>query len=88
MEGAVFAIILALSVIALCQVPVWYGCFRKKFLKFEIGSYFYVFSSAERLVTASLIICLSPGFVAAGVAAVPLLAETLLIAVRKPYVLG
>jgi hypothetical protein len=46
MVGAVFAIALTLSVIALCKEPNWYGCFRKKFFKFEISSYLYVFSSA------------------------------------------
>jgi hypothetical protein len=88
LAGVVFTIILVVSVIASVAAPAWYGCFRKKFIKFELASHFYVFSSAERMVTATVIVFLSPGMIAAGFVAVPLLAEAILIVVKRPYVLG
>jgi hypothetical protein len=72
--GSVFAIILVVSTISSVVIPAWYGCFSKKFLKFELSSHFYVFSSIERVITAAMIVFLSPGMVASGVVAVPLLA--------------
>ena len=75
-------------VIASYVYPVWFGSFKKKFRKFHISQYFYVFSSIERLVTAALIVCLSPGMMAAGSVSAVFLIETIFIAVNKPYVLG
>jgi hypothetical protein len=88
MAGGLFGLAMVVSVIASCRAPEWYGCFRKKFFKYEVSQYFYAFSSAERLGTASLIVLLSPGCFAAGAAMVPLLAESIFIIVKKPYVLG
>jgi hypothetical protein len=85
--GAVYTIFLVISVILSHVRPVWYGCFKKKFYKFEVSQYFYAFSSAERLATAAVIILLSPGPLAAGLAAAPLLFEAVFMVVKIPYVL-
>ena len=86
--GIVFAALLLIWVILSMKYPIWFGSFKKKFLKFEISQYFYVFSSSERLITAILIICLSPGCIAAGVLAGIFAIEAIFIAIKKPYVLG
>jgi hypothetical protein len=85
--GALFAMILAVSMIASAAVPEWFGSFRKNFVKFELSSHFYVFSSAERIVSAVAVIFLSPGMLPAAVVSIILLLETVFIIYKKPYVL-
>ena len=43
--GIVFAALLTIWVIASVKYPLWFGSFKKKFFKFEISQYFYIFSS-------------------------------------------
>ena len=43
--GLFFATVYVLWSIASCKYDVWFGCFKKKFFKFEISQYFYLFSS-------------------------------------------
>jgi hypothetical protein len=86
--GIFFATALIVSVVASYKVSIWYGSFKKKFFKFEISNHFYIFSSSERFFTALLIVCLSPGAIAAGIVNLTILAESIFILAKRPYTLG
>ena len=65
-----------------------FGSFKRKFFKFQLSQYHYAFIAAERVLTAVLVVSLSPGFWAAGTAAVVFSVEAVFLLVTKPYILG
>ena len=88
LAGALFLALLALWSIATLKYPTWFGSFKSKFFKFQISQHFYVFSSAERVLTTLLIVSLSPGFIGAGLAALIFTIEGVFLIAKKPYTLG
>ena len=85
--GLCFTIVVAVYLIALYRLPRWFGSFKNKFLKFSVFEYFYIWSTVERFITAALIVGLSPSGYSAGVVCCVFVAEALLIAIKKPYIL-
>jgi hypothetical protein len=83
-----FALLLALYAVLLNWAPTSFGSFRKKFFKFEASQYFYSWAAVERLLTVLLVVCFSPGLLAALLPLAPIACEAAFIAVKRPYVLG
>ena len=88
LAGALFLALLVLWGIATFKYPTWFGSFKSKFFKFQVSQHFYALSAAERVLTALLVVSLSPGFVGAGLAALIFTAEGVFILAKKPYTLG
>ena len=88
LAGALFLALLVLWGIATFKYPAWFGSFKSKFFKFQVSQHFYALSAAERVLTALLVVSLSPGFVGAGLAALIFTAEGVFILAKKPYTLG
>lgn len=86
--GAVFILLNVGYQIALYRYPVWFGCFKKKLAKFTISQHYYLFAAVERLLTASLIVLLSPGAVAVAASSLVVVADLIFILVKKPHLLG
>lgn len=82
-----FAALFIIYLIFFNKCPVWFGCFKKNFFRFSISEYFYTISAIERIITTAIIVCLSPSYLASGLAGVFILLEIIIIAVKQPYIL-
>jgi hypothetical protein len=68
--GTTFVAIIAVYIVAFFKVGRWLGSFTKKFSKFSVSEYLYVFSTIERLITSAIIVLLSPSGLAPAVASI------------------
>ena len=83
--GLIFTVTMTLWMVAFCRYSVWFGSFKNKFYIFDISKYYYALSSLERVITAFVIVCLSPGLIASAAVCVIFISEAILLSVKKLY---
>lgn len=86
--GVLFSILMTLWLVAFCKYSVWFGSFKNRFYIFGLPRFFYFISACERVLTALVIVCLSPGFIASSIVGGIFVAEVIMIVCRRPYGMG